>query len=406
MKAFYNLPSKVKFCKTCVLSNQKPVTIPEFTHKKDRTNSLSINLNKDGICDACSFHEQKYKTIDWKKRERELIKLLDKFRRKKNHEYDCVVPGSGGKDSVYTAHILKYKYDMNPLTITWPPIIYTDYGKKNFDNWLKVGGFDNIVFTPNPGVRQKLTQLAFKNLLHPFQPFVLGQKNLAPLIANKFNIKLIFFGESESEYGAPIKRNSQSTRPKEFFTYKNISDIAISGINYKNLISDYRFSHEDLAPYLPIDEKKHDKKIETHYLGYYLKWIPQENYYYATENTNFIARPFRTDGTFLKFQSIDDKIDDIHYYAHYIKFGLGRTSHDAAKEIRNKHITLEEGKKLVKRFDGEYPKTYFKELLSYLDLSKNEFDKTVDKFRSPHIWKKINSKWILRHTVNNDGYND
>ena len=63
------------------------------------------------------------------KREKELLKLLDKFR-KHDGSYDCLVPGSGGKDSVYAAHLLKYRYKMNPLTVTWPPILYTDYGKK------------------------------------------------------------------------------------------------------------------------------------------------------------------------------------------------------------------------------------------------------------------------------------
>ena len=104
-----------------------------------------------------------------------MLKLLDKFR-KKNGDYDCIVPGSGGKDSAFAAHILKYKYGMNPLTITWPPIMYTEYGKKNFDNWLKIGGFDNITLKPNPRVMKILTKLAIENLLHPFQTFILGQK--------------------------------------------------------------------------------------------------------------------------------------------------------------------------------------------------------------------------------------
>ena len=102
------------------------------------------------------------KKIDWKKRESELTELLDKYR--KTNGYDCVVPGSGGKDSAYTAHILKYKYGMNPLTVTWAPHLYTDIGWKNFDNWIKVGGLDNILFTPNGRVHRLLTRLAFKNL--------------------------------------------------------------------------------------------------------------------------------------------------------------------------------------------------------------------------------------------------
>jgi N-acetyl sugar amidotransferase len=406
-KIKFTSPKKVLFCKKCVLSNQKPVTIPEFKHTINRTGALYMNIDKDGICDACKYHSIKYKTISWNKREKELKKLLNKFR-KNNGEYDCLIPGSGGKDSAFTAHILKYKYGMNPLTITWPPILYTDYGYKNFKNWLEVGGFDNISFKPNPIVQKKLTKLSIENLLHPFQTFILGQKNLAPKIAFNYGIDLIFYGESEAEYGAPIKNNTSSLRAKSAYVEKNINNIYLSGIKYSDLIKKFNFKKNDLDIYLPISEEKIKKrnKLQVHYLGYYLKWIPQENYYYSVENCGFKARPFRTQGTFQKFQSIDDKIDDLHYYTSFIKFGLGRTSHDAAKEVRNKHITLHEGKKLVEKFDGEFPDIYLNDVLKYLEISKDSFIKTCDNFRQDHLWKKTNSGWKLRHTINKTGTDD
>ena len=142
------------------------------------------------------------------KREDELLRLLDKHR-KSNGDYDCLVPGSGGKDSTFASHILKYKYGMNPLTSTWPPILYTDYGYKNYLNWLNVGGFDNITLKPNGNVMKKLTKLAIQNLLHPFQTFILGQKNMAPKIASKFGINLIFV-EQEADDGNPISLTNKS----------------------------------------------------------------------------------------------------------------------------------------------------------------------------------------------------
>ena len=140
-------------------------------------------------------------------------------------------------------------------------------------------------------------------------------------------------------------------------------------------------------------------KIEVHYLGYYLKWTPQESYYYAVENTAFQARPFRTQGTYSKYNSIDDKIDDLHYYTTHIKFGLGRASYDASQEIRNKHITRDEGVALVHRFDGEFPDRYFNEVLAYLDMDGDGFHALCDRFRSPHLWKKENGEWMLRERV-------
>ena len=159
--------------------------------------------------------------------------------------------------------------------------------------------------------------------------------------------------------------------------------------------------------YLPPPYEQLEKsKIEVHYLGYYLKWTPQEVYYYAVENTGFEARPFRTQGTYSKYNSIDDKIDDLHYYTTFIKFGLGRATYDASQEIRNKHLTREEGVALVKRFDGEFPDKYFKEVMDYLELTPERFVQLFDEFRSPHLWKRIGGDWKLRHNVVGDGVDD
>ena len=111
--------------------------------------------------------EIKKSNIDWDKREKELEKLCDRYR-SKNGDYDCLVPGSGGKDSRFQSHILKNKYGMNPLTVTWPPLMYTDYGYKNFRSWVD-NGFDNISYYSNGEVSRLLAKLSTKNLLHPFQ---------------------------------------------------------------------------------------------------------------------------------------------------------------------------------------------------------------------------------------------
>ena len=96
----------------------------------------------------------------------------------------------------------------------------------------------------------------------------------------------------------------------------------------------------------------------------------------------------------------------MHYYTTFIKFGIGRATYDSSQEIRNNHLTREEAKILVKRFDGEVPNKYLKEVLGYIDMDICSFFKICDKFRSPHIWKKIKNKFKLRHTVNMNGEDD
>ena len=198
------LTSKVIYCSECVISNQRPITLVETKHSnKEKKNTTFFDEN--GVCDACKWSKIKKNEIDWDEREKELISLLD-FHRSKKGNYDVIVPASGGKDSMYVVHILKHKYKMNPLTVTWAPHIYTEIGKKNFHNMID-NGFDNILVTPNGKVHRLLTKLAFLNIGHPFQPFIIGQRVVGPKIALEKKIPLIFYGENVAEYGNRIKDN-------------------------------------------------------------------------------------------------------------------------------------------------------------------------------------------------------
>lgn len=394
----YGLPPVVRFCKKCVMSNQMPSVVIEFEHKKN-DKKPTLDFNEEGICHACLFAEQKEK-IDWKNRERQLKELLDRHRRNDGY-YDVIVPSSGGKDSSFIAHLLKHKYGMNPLTVTWAPHIYTHIGWKNFQNLIHAG-FDNVLITPNGKLHRKLTKLAFKNLVHPFQPFVIGQKNVAPRISLEKKISLIMYGENPAEYNTNIKGNESPLMKEEFYAAEKekIYDIKLSGTTIDELCENEGLKKSELFPYIPVDINQiKENKTGVHYMSYYVKWNPQTNYYYAVENTGFECNQERTEGTYSKYSSLDDKIDGMHYYTTYIKFGIGRTSYDASQEIRSGHITREEGVALVKKYDGEFPKKYFKEFLEYIDISESEFWEIIDNARSEHLWKKDNGIWELRYQV-------
>ena len=394
----YGLPEDVKFCQKCVISNQRPSSVVEFKHQKvDK--KPTIFFDKDGICSACNYHKDKMSTVDWGEREDDLKSLLDKFRRT-DGGYDVIVPGSGGKDSAFTSHVLKYKYGMNPLTVTWAPHLYTNIGWENFQNWMLEGGLDNLLFTPNGKLHRILTKLAFHNLLHPFQPFIIGQRIIGPLMASRFGVKLVMYGENQAEYGNTVEENRNALMDMEFFSTSNPLKMRFGGKTVQEIIDTYGFNKNDFTPYIPPSiEELIERQVEVHYLGYYLKWDPQECYYYAAENTSFKANTERTQGSYSKYSSIDDKIDPFHYYTTLIKFGIGRATYDASQEIRNDKITREEGIHLVNKYDCEFPTNYFKEFLEYIDTSEEEFWETIDKFRSTHLWKKTDALWRLRHTV-------
>jgi N-acetyl sugar amidotransferase len=383
------LPDKVIFCKNCVVSNQRPRT--EF--------------NAEGICSACQWAKEKDHNVDWELRSKELEDLCDRFR-SKDGQFDVVVPGSGGKDSAFVAHQLKHRFKMNPLCVTWAPFDWTDIGWKNLRDFVK-SGFSNIIGQPNGVVHRKLARLAFEYLGDAWQPFAYGQKAWAYHIAEKFGVKLIFYGENgELEYGGVTKyknspKESVEDWEKHYYKGSGVDKLVQVGLDV-GILNAEDVTDANLQWYRPVSpESLLENELEMHWYSYYEKWTPQENFYYVVKHTGFEPNDEgRTESTYTKYASVDDKLDGFHFYLGYMKFGLGRASRDAQQDIRRNHITREEGVALVKRYDHEFPKKHFPFLLEYLGITEEYFWEVMDFYREKSkAWEKINGEWKMNFLV-------
>jgi N-acetyl sugar amidotransferase len=362
-------PDHVQFCTRCVISNQRP----------------RIVFDAEGICSACRLAEQR-PDIDWEVREGKLRTLLGKHRRPLG--YDVIVPCSGGKDSATVAHRLKHEFGMRPLCVKFAPFIYTGIGRKNWERFAHAG-FDCEEFFPNGLLHRRLARLAFEYLGDPFQPFVYGQLAYPVQAAVREGVKLIFGAENgEGTYGGDTSAND-----KPCWDFKDWDRIYLKGMGITRLLHLGKdagaFTEEDArglaeAYRLPPPEKL--TGLAYHWFAHYKDHHPQANYYYAAEHTGFETNDERSEGTYSKYASLDDKLDGLHYYMGFIKFGIGRATSDAAHEIRDGEITRDEGIALVDRFDGEFPKKHFSECLDYLGLDEPQFWKVVDRYRSKAVW--------------------
>jgi len=228
VQKLYKLPKTVQFCKKCVISNQRP----------------RIQFDEEGICNACRYWERKSSHVDWAERHNQLQDLCDRYRRK-DGRHDVIVPSSGGKDSSFVAHQLKFKYNMNPLTVTWSPHLYTDIGWINFQALIHAG-LDNVLGSANGIVHQKLTRISTIEMGEPFQPFIYGQVGFPIKMALAYDIQLIMDGENgEAEYGG-----DSESEEKEGFDVADINNYWFSGrpLTYWH---DHGFSPKDLSIYMP-----------------------------------------------------------------------------------------------------------------------------------------------------------
>jgi len=346
-----------------------------------------ITFDERGWCNACQWTEEK-KTFNWEKREKELINLLEKYR-SKNNEFDCVVPVSGGKDGSYIAYTLKNKYKMNPVCINITPPLPLEIGEKNVKNFA-ASGFNLVQLHLNPNVMMFLDKRGFIDKGFPYFGWLVAIQAAVIRTALKLDVSLLFYGEDgEMEYGGSTETKYNSLISIEYQKrvwfeagYEKILDQLPS--NLKNEAVFWRF---------PSKEEIGKKKLYTTTWSYFENWDPYRNYMIAKEHCGLIEAPAGNSGTFTNFAQTDQALYALHMYLCYLKFGFGRALQDAGIEIRRGAMTRDQAINLVKLYDGQYPEESLGVYLDYYQMTKKEFDDTLDKWANKDLFEKVKGRW-------------
>lgn len=370
--------SKLKFCKKCFTPNSRP----------------RIKFDLDGVCNACTFYKKREGSIDFENRKKELIELCDKYR-SKSGQYDCIVPWSGGKDSSAIAHKLKFEFNMNPLLVTFSPIIGSEIGRKNREE-LRSLGFDNVFMAPDIKTNQYLSKRFFIERGDPKIHWTAGMKAFPIKTAIEKKIKLIFYAENgECFYGGNVLHKDAEKRV-------HLEDII------ENKIGDHPFnwvddkvSKKDLNPYMLPDENELNKSgIEIYYYAYFEKWNVEKNFKYISSKIKFLCHhDGRSPGTFTNYDSLDDHVDQVYYYLQLLKFGFGRAARDASRLIQQSSKNYNDIKDDVSKFDREVPTSDIIKYCDYISISLDEFNDICNKHRDNEIWKFEGNGWKLNNEV-------
>ncbi|CCQ73073.1 N-acetyl sugar amidotransferase [Magnetospira sp. QH-2] len=369
------MTASIQFCSRCLMPNTRPRVV----------------FDDQGVCNACLNADTKA-AIAWDARRQEFHDYVERLRPKEG-PYDCVVPWSGGKDSTYIAHRLKVEFGLNPLLVTFSPLLPNDVGMNNREELLKLG-FDHLMVRPNQAVSRHLARRFFIERGNPKIHWDAGINALPLQVAVRYGIPLVFYAEhGESEYGGRVL-SEESLKIRDF-TEVLEHQVGDDPMNWMDEV----VQEQDLAPYVyPEPEALEAVGVKALYFSYFFRWSMLENYRYVKKNLpTFQTEPQgRTDGTFTDFDSLDDKIDNIYYYLQFVKFGFGRATRDACRMIQNGQMNREEGLDLVRKYDSEVPKTHFQDSLDYLGLAENEFTEIVDAHRNGEIWAFRGNQWHLR----------
>jgi len=361
----------MKYCTECLYPDTKPDLIFE-----------------NGVCNAC-INFQKRENIDWNKRKEEFIEIFKKYKSNDSTNWDCIIPVSGGKDSTYQVYkILKLGY--NPLCVTSTTCDLSDIGRKNLDN-IKKMGVDLIEFSSNKIVRKKLNYIGLETVGDISWPEHLSIFTIPVIIAVKFNIKLIIWGEnSQNEYGGPGASTTNNVLDRSWL--ENFGGLI--GLRQSDIVmlSDNKIQEKNLLPYIyPSDEDIRRVGVTGLFLGYYFPWSGIANAI-ISESIGLTTYEKFVEGSACNYENLDNYQVGIHDYFKYLKFGFGRATDIMNNLIRRKIITREDALEIVKKNDGMYPHSYLNKnienILEHINMTINDFDKICDTFTNKQLFKK------------------
>jgi N-acetyl sugar amidotransferase len=358
----------LRYCRSCVMPDSKP----------------DLKFEADGICNACHNFAQR-KVVDWDARHRELIAILDRYRKTDGSFWDCIVPVSGGKDSTYQL-LRMLELGMNPLAVTATTCDESAIGRRNIEN-IKRMGVDHVQFSPNPLVRAKLNRIGLSQVGDISWPEHVGIFTIPVRAAVQYNVPLIIWGEnSQNEYGGPAAAVEGRTLDRRWLEEfggmlgLRVSDlVGLEGIEPRHLIS-YTY---------PTDEQLRETGVTGLFLGYFMPWDGYVNALVA-QGHGFATTETVVEGSIVTYENLDNHQMGIHDYFKFLKFGFGRATDITCLHIRRGRLTREDGMALVRRHDGKFPASYLgkplEKILEPLDITVDAFVKICDRFTNKKIF--------------------
>jgi N-acetyl sugar amidotransferase len=359
---------RLQYCRRCVMPSTKP----------------DLRIDAEGVCSACRYFEQR-KEVDWAKRKRELMEILERHRSTDARNYDCIIPVSGGKDSTFQV-VTMLELGMNPLCVTATTDMLSPIGRRNIEN-LKRQGVDFIEVSTNPVVRSRINRLALRQVGDISWPEHTGIFTIPVRMAVQLSIPLLIWGEnSQNEYGGPAANAADTVLTRRWLEEFG----GLLGLRVSDLVGQEGIEQKHLIPYTyPSDDDLKRVGVTGLFLGHYVPWDGYHNAQVAQAH-GFEVFPDLVEGSVVDYENLDNIQTGIHDYFKFLKFGFGRGTDIACLHIRRGRWMREDGMKLVRERDGKFPWTYLgvpiEEVMKHIGMDLEEFIRICDSFTNKKLF--------------------
>jgi N-acetyl sugar amidotransferase len=345
----------------------------------------------DGVCSACKSQSefQNLTDAEWDNRAKKFDKLIEGYRDDKKSKYDCIIPVSGGKDSFYQTHVMVEKYKLKPLLVTYHGNNYLPEGDYNRELMRNAFNADHLVFGPSVEVLKKLNRIGFKMMGDMNWHAHCGIYTYPIKVAAMMDIPLVIWGEMFWDISGMFSADDYVE-----FSARTRHEHALRGFEWYDMVGQEGLTESDLdwAKY-PTDSEILKSGIRGVCIGNYFKWDPNEQTKLVIDKYGWKASDREFQRTYRKMSNLDDRYENgAHDLLKFIKFGYGRGSDHASKDIRTGYMTRAEGIEMVRKYDHVVSDDLYY-WLEYVNMSEEEFWSTADTFRDTRVWWIENGEW-------------
>jgi N-acetyl sugar amidotransferase len=372
----------MKYCKRCLYPENHP---------------LHLTFDDEGVCSGCRVHEEKY-ALDWTERLNDLKKLTQAYRSHTRNIHDCVVTVSGARDSWFIVHTVKHVLGLHPLLVTYNKHYNTRLGIRNLALLRTLLGCDILTQTVAPQTVKKVTRETLRLRGSMYWHCLAGTTSFPVQVAARFKIPLVIWGAHQGLDQVGMFSHTDEVE----MTRKYRKEHDLMGLEAEDLLhqSEGRLSQDEIAPYAyPSDREIAATGIRGIYLGNYIPWDSKSQHETMLDLYGYETAPQQR--TFDTYNDVDCfHYSGLHDYLKFLKWGYGKATDHACREIRLKRLTREQGISQAMASATKPPRDQAL-FLNWLGMGQTEFDTLIDQHRDPRIWTQHDGKWHLLDAISN-----